>query len=545
MTTPSDDARVRVAELPIAALCMEGTRCVAVNEAYEALMGFAASEVVGKSIEELVDLASADDPVVELAVEARAAGEISAGQVWCRVADKQGRARPLRVQWSLPDAGGRFFVFLLDATFEAQSRALAESLARAAGELVRCRDEQEVLARAAEALYEQSLSVTIMLLDGDRDELAYGPSRQRVLPELREDGLRAIARYRPSRAVLLRVNPAFGERRAAYVQDAVTTIEETFPAEARPALVKLLAGSHLVQAPLFVEGEPYGALVVHSPQLTPSRAATIEMFAELVARAVESVRSQRRAEQRLEELQRLQAELLERERLVALGEAAAVMAHEVRNPIAAITNALAVLRRHPPGTSEAAEMRRVIGEEAERLERVVRDLLDLGRPLSPRRQLVDLGDLAIECVRTIRDRHEEDGVALAVRAEGEVLALIDPDQLQLALLNVTQNALQASPAQASVVIDVRVDERDGAPVAVLSVEDQGPGFSEELVRRMFEPFFTTRPSGTGIGLAVVRRVVEANGGAIALGRGALGGGRFEMSFAAEAAPPASVRAEPG
>jgi signal transduction histidine kinase len=543
MTIASEAPCVSLAAIPIATLCVSGMRCVAVNRPYTELMGFSEAEVIGRSLPELVDLASmrAEDGAVQDALSAYTAGERVAGQVWCEVTDKAGCVRQLRVRWTQPDTSGLVFVFLLDASVEMVSRSLAESLARAGGELVRCRDEDEVLTRAAEALYAQRLSVTIMLLDGDAEELRYGPSRHWVVPELRAEGWQAIAHYRPPRSILEKVNPRFGERRARYVQDASSTIDEGFPAMARPALERLMAGSHLVQAPLFVEGEPYGALIVQSPELSPSRAATIEMFAELVARAIESVRSQRRAVQRLEELQRLQAELLERERLVALGEAAAVMAHEVRNPIAAISNALAVLRRHAPGSSESTEMLRVIGEEAERLERVVRDLLDLGRPLSPRRQLVDLGDLAIECVRTIRDRRGGDGAALAVRADGEALASIDPDQLQLALLNVVQNALQVSPREGSVIIDVCVDGRSDARLAVLSVEDQGPGFSDELVRRMFEPFFTTRPSGTGIGLAVVRRVVEANGGTIALGRGALGGGRFEIRFPAESAPPPSVR----
>ena len=108
-----------------------------------------------------------------------------------------------------------------------------------------------------------------------------------------------------------------------------------------------------------------------------------------------------------------------------------------------------------------------------------------------------------------------------------VRAWVDPDLLQLALLNVLQNAVQASPPGAEVVVQVSAD----ADRARVAVEDRGPGFSGELAARMFEPFFTTRASGTGIGLAVVRRVVEANSGVITLGRGEAGGGRFEMAFA--------------
>ncbi len=550
MPTRGEEVMVRLGAIATPVLCIEGMRCIAVNAAYEALMGFEPADVVGKTIDELVDFVAVrgDTAFMETQIAAIESGEPSDGQMWCRVTDKLGRIRPLRVQWTQPDERQRFLIFLLDAAQESMSKAIAESLARAGGELVHAHDESDVLERAADALFAQGFSITILLLDGEATELRYGPRRAHMVPELRSAGMAALAAFRPERDVLERVNPGFHERRAAFVHDAASTVRSGYPEAAHEALERSLAGSHLVQAPLFVEGVAHGALVVYGPTLTPARAATIEMFAELVARALESVRSRQRAQQRLEELQRLQTELLERERLGALGEAAAVMAHEVRNPIAAISNALAVLRRQPAPSSEGADMLRVIGEEAARLERVVRHLLDLGRPLTPRRQSVDLLELATDCVRTLRDRHEFAGVEVAVRAEGEVFAHVDPDLLQLALLNVLQNAAQVTPSGGTVVIDVAVtgapaegalgaDGADGASEAVeaiVAVEDEGPGFSEELVRRMFEPFFTTRPSGTGIGLAVVRRTIEANGGTIALGRGARGGGRFEIRFAREA-----------
>src|SRR5205814_6987738 len=120
---------------------------------------------------------------------------------------------------------------------------------------------------------------------------------------------------------------------------------------------------------------------------------TVEMYAGLVARAIENVRLHARATARMEELQRLQGELVARERLAALGEAAAVMAHEVRNPIAAILNAAALLRRDADAGGASGAMCTVIAEEAGRLERLVCDLLDLGRPLAPHIGAVDLLDL--------------------------------------------------------------------------------------------------------------------------------------------------------
>ena len=244
----------------------------------------------------------------------------------------------------------------------------------------------------------------------------------------------------------------------------------------------------MVQAPLFVDDAAYGALVVTSDALTPTLAGTIEMFAGLVARAIENVRANGRALARLEDLERLQGELVERERLAALGEAAAVMAHEVRNPIAAILNAVAVLRRGDPGEAPDAEMYRVIAEEAARLGQLVSNLLDLGRPLLPRVCPVDLGELTARSADVLVRRGGAAGCTVHVDAErARAVAAVDPDLVQLALLNVIQNAVQASPGGR-----VRVGIELRGELAAVVVDDSGPGFSAAVASRMFEPFFTTR-----------------------------------------------------
>jgi signal transduction histidine kinase len=236
------------------------------------------------------------------------------------------------------------------------------------------------------------------------------------------------------------------------------------------------------------------------------------------------------------ELERLQRELVERERLAALGEAAAVMAHEVRNPIGAILNAVAVMRHVPPGGAEAIDMMRVIQEEALRLERLVRDLLDLGRPLLPRCLPVDLFELASASVSLLRDRRECDGVTFELgQAPGSAVAEVDPDLVQLAVLNIVRNAAQASPPGS----EVRVAVGRIADSVRITVEDAGPGMEEDVVRRAFEPFFTTRPAGTGIGLAVVRRVVEVHAGEVHVSRCEGRGSRVELVFPSKSASTAT------
>jgi signal transduction histidine kinase len=496
--------------LPTAALLMTVERVVAVNQAYERFMGLPASAVVGRTVLDLIGqfVREGDARLVGAAAEAYRQGLNPQGELWIRVTDAAGRTRPVRVDWRASGNEGESVVYLVDAEGEAAVRAAAEGLARGAGELGVCRDEREVLERAADLLFARGLIVTTLLLrDGD-PLLEYGPTRTGG------DGnvpLRITASARPRRETLWELNRDFAQRRAAFFQD-LTPVVAAYPEGADPALASV-THSRSVQAPLFVNGQPYGALLLSGDDLNPALVGSLEMFAELVARAIENVR--------------LRTELVQRERLAALGEAAAVMAHEVRNPIAAILNAGTLLAKEAIDADARAALVRVIGEEALRLDRLVSDLLDLGRPLTPRRKSVDLHELATRSAQILAARGESTDVVIdVVPPSNAVIASMDPELTQLALWNVLRNAVQASPKGTAVRVLV---EARGDLVALI-VDDGGPGFPKDKVERILEPFHTTRATGTGIGLAVVRRIVEACRGTIEIDRNPAGGGRFAMVF---------------
>jgi PAS domain S-box-containing protein len=506
--------------LPTAALLLRQGRVIAVNPAYERFMGYPASAVVGRTVEDLIEqfIRDGNAPLAGAANEALKSGRSLEGELWVRVTDAAGLSRPIRVDWRPAVDADESVVYLIDAAGEAAARAAAEGLARAAGELGRSRDEREVLERAADLLNARGLIVTTLLLrDGD-PLLEYGPMRttSTAWPGGVNDASRALRANRPRREVLWELNPDFHRRRAAFFQDVGPLITAAYPGELGARVKSHVVQRRTVQAPLFVNDAPYGALVLTGDELNPALTGSIEMFAELVARAIENVR--------------LRTELVHRERLAALGEAAAVMAHEVRNPIAAILNAGTLLQKESVDPSSHAALLCVIGEEAERLERLVSDLLDLGRPLTPRLKRVDLHDLVERSVKVLAARGETAGVeVVVVRPDARVLAGIDPELTQLALWNVVRNAAQASPAGARVRVSA---EARGSGVAFV-VDDEGPGFPADQVERILEPFHTTRATGTGIGLAVVRRVVEACRGSIEIGATPAGGGRFVMVFPGE------------
>lgn len=398
-------------------------------------------------------------------------------------------------------------------------RRLTQALSHAAAELVVLRDEGEVLEVAADVLAAQGFNVVTVIREGN--ELLLGPVRDdpaTIAAMAEASGLPVHLWRRPYGDV-----PEFVEcmetGRALYRPDSHALCDKLNP----PPLNEIAKRSmprRSVEAPFFVDGKPAGFVTALADGLTPAGAAIIELFARVVGAALENVRHHRRAADRVAELSRLQDELLARERMATVGRAAAMLSHEVRNPLGALLNAVNLLKRDP-AESVRRDLLGILDEELHRIDALIGELQQLARPLEPRAQRVDLARLAEECVG-----RQPRAAAFELVAPSEVVLDADPLLLSAALENLLRNASQASPPGRP----VRVEVGCGPERGWVAVEDHGPGVPEHEAEQIFQPFVSSRATGTGLGLAVVKRVMEAHGGTARVVRGAQGGARFELEL---------------
>jgi two-component system, NtrC family, sensor histidine kinase HydH len=210
------------------------------------------------------------------------------------------------------------------------------------------------------------------------------------------------------------------------------------------------------------------------------------------------------------ELRESQDQLRRAERLSALGEIAAGLAHELRNPLAAVKGALDILTsRARPGTPEA-EFSGLGTKELARLDGLLTDFLTYARPRAPELREAELRPIIEHVVALLRPDAERAQVSVVAASLSASSVLIDAEQMEQVLFNVLLNAVQASPRGSCVWLR---EHHDGRRV-LIDVIDEGPGIPDELLPRIFDPFVTTKRQGTGLGLAVSSRIVAAHSGTI-------------------------------
>jgi signal transduction histidine kinase len=264
-----------------------------------------------------------------------------------------------------------------------------------------------------------------------------------------------------------------------------------------------------------------GVLLVDAApgSLTEDARSVLEILAGQVAIAIEDCRL-------VEENVRLERRLAERERLATLGQMAATVAHEIKNPLSAIKSIAQVMGEDESVSREYARDLSLIVGETDRLGQSVTQLLSFARTEAPAELPMRAEQLIQSVVRLFEVKAEKEGVKLVVRIErDEELGGVAVSAVRVALSNLILNALQASPSGGEIIITQKIEN----DLLLISLQDSGPGVSEELQQRIWEPFFTTRQRGTGLGLAIVRKRMQEAGGTARLAARVNGeGAKFEL-----------------
>ncbi len=224
------------------------------------------------------------------------------------------------------------------------------------------------------------------------------------------------------------------------------------------------------------------------------------------------------------DLRRLEASVRRQSHLASLGELSASLAHEIRNPLAALSGAVQMLSAEPKNEGDA-RLFELIRRESAHLGKLVSDFLAFARPPRPALQPTDLATLVRDRCASFDPVAQRQGRGLACEVEAASLE-VDPGQLRQVVDNLLRNALEATGPGGKIAVSLRLAEER----VLLSVEDDGPGVPPEVALRLFEPFFTTKEKGTGLGLALVARIVGNHGGTVDLESPPGGGARFVVSL---------------
>jgi len=218
----------------------------------------------------------------------------------------------------------------------------------------------------------------------------------------------------------------------------------------------------------------------------------------------------------LSELKRLEKEIQRHDRLVALGKMAAGVAHEVRNPLSSIKGFATLLGSKFKDGSQEHEAADLLVHEAERLNRSITELLNYARPTTLKKEQINLGDLVASSLKLISSDAQALGVKISLEPDSDIPTIeADRDRINQVLLNLFLNGLQAmenSSREKELKVAVHLDDTQG--VIRIEVKDNGMGIPQESIDKVLDPYFTTKPEGTGLGLALAYKIIDEHNGTI-------------------------------
>ena len=244
----------------------------------------------------------------------------------------------------------------------------------------------------------------------------------------------------------------------------------------------------------------------------------------------------------LEELRQTRKQLLEEEKLAAVGRLSSAIAHEIRNPVAMISSSLEMANERGATETERKEMFDIAAKEAKRLEKLTGDFLEYAKPQVLEKTNSSASDTLLYVASACKAYALETGVVVEVEVQPDLTISMDAGRVQQALLNLLKNAIEASQAEQSITLRGILTDKGSI---WLEVHNVGPPIPKEALKQIFEPFFTTKRHGTGLGLAIARNIARAHGGDLFLRVNEPGRVCFTLELPAGVTAPEGQRSEHG
>ncbi|MBD3170070.1 MAG: hypothetical protein GF307_11350 [candidate division Zixibacteria bacterium] len=317
-------------------------------------------------------------------------------------------------------------------------------------------------------------------------------------------------------------------KRPLYIEEVAKSLEMK-----KEEVLKLELLEAKLIIPMILKGQIRGVLTLTEKiSDTPFYDADLEFLSILVNQltvAVENARLYRSEKESAERLAQAQKQLMESEKMAALGTLSASIAHEINNPLGIIKNYLLLLEQELNPEGESAANFKIIKDEINRINTIVAQLLDFYRPRKEKIEQIDIQKMVVDIVNVIGRPFEKSGVKFKIdnlNKTNNVKGSLE--QLRQVLINIIVNAKESMPNGG--IIDISSSSRNGH--VYLSISDNGTGIDQQIMNRIFEPFFTTKENskGTGLGLSVSYSIVQRHGGAIEVLNNHSGGATFTVKL---------------
>jgi C4-dicarboxylate-specific signal transduction histidine kinase len=287
--------------------------------------------------------------------------------------------------------------------------------------------------------------------------------------------------------------------------------------------------------PLLKDDDIVGIITLGRKQVQPFTDKQISLFRDFAAQATIALESTRRERQYRE----MEIELAHANRVATMGQLTASIAHEVKQPIATARNnaaaALRFLEKSPPDVAEVREALTCVVNDADRASDVVDRIRSLIKKAPPRKEVVDINAAILEVTALTHGEAVKTGVTVATQLVGDLPPIrCDRVQLQQVMLNLIVNAIQSMSGVDDGSRELHISTARIEPESVrVAVRDTGPGLRPESLPCVFEPFYTTKPDGMGMGLSICRAIIEAHGGRLWATRCEPRGALFQFTISAD------------